>query len=173
MDWEFSHRCMYYHLFTTNLLSQYCYPILQRRKGRSGKIGGTRKQLFTRANTRDLIINGPDLRLEYPGELRTYLPAAIVGENLVVGQVQLVPLQQQLQLPVPVVLLVGAKGYKKTAESTTKSPEIKGPEPFRMTHYQSHFPRGFQACSSRSRHSQLSFRFIFTHSYQYSECPKV
>lgn len=49
------------------------------------------------------------------GHLFAYLPAAVIGENLIAGQVQLVPLQQQLQLPIPIVfiLLVGAKGCER------------------------------------------------------------
>lgn len=47
-----------------------------------------------------------------PRDFPSYLPATFIGEDLVIGQVQLVPLQQKLQLPIPVilVLLIGAKG---------------------------------------------------------------
>lgn len=43
-----------------------------------------------------------------------YLPVSVIGEDLIAGQVQLVPLQQQLQLPIPVipVMLVGAESCR-------------------------------------------------------------
>lgn len=43
-----------------------------------------------------------------------YLPVSVIGEDLIAGQVQLVPLQQQLQLPIPVipVVLVGAESCR-------------------------------------------------------------
>lgn len=41
-----------------------------------------------------------------------YLPVSVIGEDLITGQVQLVPLQQQLQLLIPVisVMFIGAEG---------------------------------------------------------------
>lgn len=47
-----------------------------------------------------------------PRDFLSYLPATFIGEDLIIGQVQLVPLQQKLQLSIPVilVLLIGAKG---------------------------------------------------------------
>ena len=44
-----------------------------------------------------------------------YLPVSIVGEDLVTGQVQLVPLQQELQLPIPVisVMLISAESCRR------------------------------------------------------------
>ena len=43
-----------------------------------------------------------------------YLPVAVIGEDLITGQIQLVPLQQQLQLPVPVisVMFIGAESCR-------------------------------------------------------------
>lgn len=53
--------------------------------------------------------------------LLIYLPSAIIGENLIIGYVQLVPLQQKLQLPIPVILIlfIGAKGCKRTGKKST------------------------------------------------------
>lgn len=44
-----------------------------------------------------------------------YLPVSVVGEDLITGQVQLVPLQQQLQLPIPVIsiMFIGAESCRE------------------------------------------------------------
>lgn len=67
-----------------------------------------------------------------------YLPPAVVGEDLITGQVQLVPLQQKLQLPIPVVLflLVGAEGYKKAGKEQAEQRPTN--ERFRPPHMADH-----------------------------------
>ena len=58
----------------------------------------------------------------HQGWLLIYLPPAVIGENLIIGYVQLVPLQQKLKLPIPVILIlfIGAKGCKRTGKKSTQ-----------------------------------------------------
>lgn len=103
-----------------------------------------------------------------------YLPSAVIGEDLVTSEVQLVPLQQKLQLPIPVILIlfIGAKGCRRTGEKSNSAEKRVGTIPWPLVRQiLSTFP------------SNQTFRTVilptllhivyFTHSCPYSACPKA
>lgn len=80
-------QCIYfYHLFTSNILSQGYYPKLQMRKVRLGNTDGSARSNPLQYSAINTFSEMDQTRhWNNPGGLLIYLPSAVIGENLIIG----------------------------------------------------------------------------------------